>query len=382
MQAISQNFGIYLHVPFCAKNCAYCRFYKERPKLSDIDAYVDGVAREFSFLRSENGGNLPIPETMYWGGGTPALLSESHLSRLAKVFSENMPKFEWTVEVAPSSANISKLKLLKELGVTRVSLGVQSFNEKTLETLGRAHSLDATLKTIDDISKCDFKHFSVDLIFSSTGQSLSDFEADMVSASKLDVDHISAYCLEFESGTSCCAGMGGDADLAKRGREADFMELAMRVLPELGFEQYEISNYAKSGGECLHNLSTWHMAQWLGLGAGAASQWNGRRFRNVASLDKWLVGIKTAKPNYEDIVNLDDDEMFSSALIFGLRMCNGIDLNDLILRYPKANIKGLEEKLLSLEDEGLITRLGKNKSRVKLTLEGRLFADSVAIELL
>lgn len=383
MQAIFQNFGIYLHVPFCAKNCAYCRFYKVRPTFSDIESYIGGLEAEIRWLRFENSGSLPKPETMYWGGGTPSMLSESHLEKIASMLSDFMPVSEWTVEVAPSSAGRAKLKLLKDLGVTRISVGVQSFNPHTLSALGRAHSLESTLKALEVAEELSFKHFSADLIFAAPGQKLSDFEGDLRAVSKWGVDHVSAYCLEFESGTSCCGGIYSESECIKRGREAEFMKLAMDMLPQLGFKQYEISNYSKPGGECMHNLSTWHMAQWLGLGPGAASQWRGLRRKNVSSIGKWLASLKNGTPLFEDIVELNDDEMFSSALVFGLRMCSGVDLAELKRRFPRAKLRDLEGKLRDLESDGLILRERSNLSDiVRLSYGGRLFADSVAVELL
>ncbi len=383
MQAIFQNFGIYLHVPFCVKNCSYCRFYKTRPDSSNIGAYVRGLEKEIDWLRCENLGKLPVPDTMYWGGGTPSILPERHLEGMADMLSELIPTLEWTVEVDPLSATKRKLEFLKNLGVTRISLGVQSFNPDTLSALGRAHSLESTLRAVDTVGECSFKHFSIDLIFAAPGQELTDFYADMLAASNTGADHVSAYCLEFESGTSCCGGVYSEGEYLKRRREAGFMELAMATLPRLGFEQYEISNYAKPGCECIHNLSTWHMAQWLGLGPGAASQWRGVRRKNVSSIDKWIGSIESGKPAFEDVVELCDDEMFSSSLVFGLRMCSGVDLTELSGRFPGASLPDLDDKLAKLEDGGLILReRNGNADRVRLTLKGRLLADAVAVEIL
>lgn len=378
MQAIFKNFGIYIHVPFCATKCAFCRFYKMRPSEEDATAYVLTLKKELENLSQNQ--QMKRPDTMFWGGGTPTALSEKNIELLANSISKILPTKEWTVEVSPSTATQSKLQLLKDLGVSRISLGVQSFNPKTLRSLGRAHTLKATETAIDTISDIGFKHFSLDLIFGAEEQTISEWIEDMHYASTKPVDHISAYCLEFESGTSCCGGITDGRELAKREREGDFMEESMKVLPELGFNQYEISNYAKTpDSQCLHNLSTWHMAEWLGLGPAAASQYNKLRYRNTPSLEKWATAIDANSTAREDIVELDDDEMYSSALIFGLRMNAGVNLSILKNRFPTANVQKYIPTLELLHNEGLLNFSDNN---VSLTFEGRLLADSIATELL
>lgn len=377
MQAIFNNFGIYVHVPFCTSACGYCRFYKQRANEADMGEYVKHCAAEIKLLRETS--ELPKVNTMFWGGGTPSALSERNIVALSDALEGLKPEQEWTVEVSPSSLTREKLQLLREIGVTRISLGVQSFNEKTLRTLGRAHTLASTLEAIELVASSGIANFSIDLIFGAKGQSESEWLDDMRKAAACPVNHISAYCLEFESGTSCCGGIADKAEIAKRGREGDFFEDAMRTLPELGFAQYEISNYARKGGECLHNLSTWHMAQWVGIGPAAASQFDGLRRRNTPNQKKWAAGIDARAPVYEDIVKLDDEEMFSSALIFGLRMNRGVDVETIAKRFPKASAAKYTECIKFLTAKGLLENSGSN---VRLTENGRLLADSVAVELL
>ena len=383
MQAIFKNFGIYVHVPFCAQNCDYCRFYKRAPASGDFSLYLETIASELKLHASENGGSLPRVDTLFWGGGTPSVLPEPHLMRLCEIFSGFLkPESEWTVEVAPTSASAQKLKILKDFGVTRISMGVQSFNPQTLASLGRRHTLKATMDAIERVAETGFKNFSIDLIFGADSQTRDEWLGDISIAASQPVNHISAYCLEFESATSCCGGNIPESEAQKRAHEADFLEAAMDALPQLGFGQYEISNYARAPeARCLHNLSTWNMAQWLGVGAAAASQWRGLRRRNTPDFDAWVAGINSSTPAYEDIVELDDDEMFSSALIFGLRMCDGVDLDSLKTRFPAANHEKYAAPLKFLRDEGLV-ETGGNFSTVKLTRRGKLLADAVAVELL
>ena len=256
-------------------------------------------------------------------------------------------------------------------------MGVQSFDEGTLRVLGRRHTLKATMEAIGRVADAGFPHFSIDLIFGAEGQTPEAWLADIDKAAVCPVDHISAYCLEFESATSCCGGRCGD--YANAEREGDFLEIAFGRLPELGFGQYEISNYAKGGARCLHNLSTWHMAQWLGFGPAGASQFGGRRFRNAPDFGTGLCGVNAGVPAECDVVPLDDSEMFSSALIFGLRMNDGVDFDLLRRRFPSADSEKYREPLAFLASQNLLEIDG---GRIRLTQSGRLVADAVAVELL
>ena len=377
MQAIFENFGIYVHVPFCAAPCGYCRFYKRVPTGDDIREYVKICSRELELL-ADSPGFLP-PDTIFWGGGTPSILPESAFEKLAGAFGRFPKPREWTIEVSPSTISREKLSLYKQAGVTRISLGVQSFDEGVLRSLGRAHSLKSTLEAIDAVAETGFDNFSIDLIFGAKGQTEEMWRADLRRAAKCPVNHISAYCLEFENGTSFCGGIPEGDEIQKREREGDIFEIAMDELPALGFKQYEISNYARPGGECLHNLSTWNMAQWVGIGPSAASQFGGVRYRNSPNFSKWKSGVESGKFAREDIVVLDDEEMFSSALIFGLRMGVGVDMDILGMRFPRADRQRYEKTLEFLSSEGLIERDG---ARVRLTRSGKMLADSVAVELL
>ncbi len=379
MAKIFENLGVYLHVPFCAKPCGYCRFYKKVPTEADIQYYIDTLRTEVNFFKEQNKNLKPV-NTMFWGGGTPSILEPKQIENIAVIFADMLPTQEWTVEVSPSTITQEKLDAFKRIGVNRISLGVQSFSDKTLQRLGRAHSLDSTLKAIDLIGESNFQHFSLDLIFGADSQTQEDFRKDIEHAVATPVDHISAYCLEFENGTSACTGLKTDSALEKNCSDADLFLTTMDMLSECGFTQYEISNYARTPqAQCLHNLSTWHMAEWIGFGPSGASQFNGRRYRNASMLKTWAEGIENNSAKLEDIVLLDDEEMFSSALIFGLRMNAGIDFSELRERFPKANAQQYIQVLKNLEQEHLLTI---NNNNIALTQLGRLYADSIAVELL
>lgn len=362
--------AVYVHVPFCARKCAYCKFYKKFPTPAEMDSYLESIRSEISQFFSEHE-DFEI-QSVFFGGGTPTCLSIRQLVELCQNF-KNLPQnIEWTVEAAPGTINPDKLKALKDCGVNRLSLGVQSFDEDTLRDLGRPHPLKTALNALD-CSLEIFENLNVDLIFGSPKQTLALWQSDLEKALSYPIKHLSAYCLEFESASSCCAGNLKKIDTQIK--EVDFLYRAMEVLENSGFIHYEISNYAKPGFECAHNLNTWNMNSWVGFGPAAASQIDGQRRRNPSDLKLWEELVKTKSKDYEDIVKLDQTEMLSCSFIFGLRKICGVNLQALKKRYPQADFNKYEPAISELLKEGLCEI---NGDYFRLTKAGIPLADSVA----
>ncbi len=364
--------GLYCHVPFCASTCDFCAFYQEKPRKDDIRRYLDGIEQELAY--HDHVGRM---DTFFWGGGTPGLLAPDDLERLGRTLlaAVGSPPAEWTVEMAPSAVKPEKLEVLKSLGVTRISMGVQSFQPRLLEALGRQHNLRQIHQAYDRVRAAGFDSVNLDLIFAVPGQEMSDWEGDLNKAMALEPDHLSTYCLTFEEDTALWVKLteGG----LKRSIENERMLYGRTwdLLEEGGYAQYEISNFSRPGHECRHNQSTWAMGSWLGVGPSAASQWEGRRFTNIPSLDSWLKGYVEGVPERIDTQELTPELLATDAVIFGLRMNAGIDLAQLGSRFPAYNWNLLEPLWGSLEEEGLAMRSG---SAIRLTQEGRFVADGIA----
>ncbi len=366
--------SFYVHVPFCAKPCAYCKFYKKIPSTQDMEDYISCIEAEAAQFFLQN------PEikfkSIFFGGGTPTSLRPEQLERLCKIFDGKANGAEWTIEASPSTFSEKKAQVLKSLGVNRISLGIQSFDENTLKVLGRSHSASAGLKALD-LALNAFDNVNLDLIFGSQNQSQKDWEADLDKATSYPLQHISAYCLEYESGTSACAGV--TKAIAEQEKEVDFLNLTISKLAAKGFKHYEISNYAKENFECTQNLNTWQMGQWIGFGPSAASQFKGRRFKNPSNLETWAKSVQSKMPKYDDIVILDDTEMLECALIFGLRMREGVNLENLKNRFPNADFISYNRKLQSLIEEGILIKENEN---LKIADHSIALADAIAVELL
>lgn len=367
--------GIYVHVPFCSHACDFCAFYQVEPRRDDIDRYLATIEQEFALVPPE-----PCA-TAFWGGGTPGLLPARDLERLASAqLARFGPPREWTVELAPGSVRADKLGVLREAGVTRVSLGVQSFAPATLEALGRRHSLAQIREAWRLIEAAGFASRNLDLIFAIPGQSLESWLADLDAAAALGCDHISTYCLTFEEDTALFVRLSSGKVSLDVERERAFYEATWDRLAGHGFAQYEVSNHARPGHACLHNLNTWRMGRWHGFGPSAASQDRSWRGANVADLDAWCADIARGERATAERSTLSAAQLAEDALIFGLRMNAGVPLVALQARFGADALAPFETALHSLASEGLLEfRAG---SLVALTRAGRLVADAVGAELL
>ena len=377
-KADSLKLGLYVHVPFCARSCDFCHFYQEPPKRADLEAYLEGM--EQALERAEL--SRPL-DTVFWGGGTPGLLAAADLERLGKaVLKANggLCPAEWSIEMAPATVKADKLQVLKDLGVSRISVGVQSFQGQLLEALGRIHSLEQVKRSVDLLHGSGMGNFNLDLIFAIPGQSLQMWESDLEQAIAADPAHISTYCLTFEEDTALWLRLQrGQAKKTSADEEAAYFELAWEKLAERGYAQYEVSNFAREGQACVHNLNTWRMQEWLGVGPSASSQMDGRRWTEPHSLEEWLDGLKSGRPRYFDETTLNAEILAQDLLIFGLRMNEGVDLDHLEKRFPGALPKGWPVFRDTLIEENLASRHG---SVLRLTDQGRLLADGIAQEIL
>jgi oxygen-independent coproporphyrinogen-3 oxidase len=366
--------GIYFHVPFCASTCDFCAFYQEQPKRGDIDRYLSAMERE---LEINPPGKV---DTAFWGGGTPGLLPAEDLYRLGQALTQaaGKPK-EWTVELAPSSVREDKLAALKEAGVTRVSLGVQSFDEETLETLGRRHSPKQIHDAWQAIESIKFASRNLDLIFGIPGQDEERWLKDLERVVDLNPQHLSTYCLTFEEDTALFVKMSQGKIKIDKDREAYLYRKTWQYLEQKGYAQYEVSNFAQKGFACEHNLITWHMGDWIGYGPSASSQWHGQRWTNPANLESWIEGIEQNLPRREQEKSLSPSDILSDALVFGLRLNAGVSPFALAERLKTSCPQGVLSLFADCVEEGLMELKG---DCFCLTEEGRLRADAVGVEVL
>lgn len=370
--------GVYVHVPFCATTCDFCAFYQTVPKGDAVPRYLEAIADEGALVNWQD----RKVSTAFWGGGTPGLLKAAELERLGRtmlLFCGGQPT-EWSIELAPATVTAERLAVLKALGVTRISLGVQSFDEALLDALGRQHTPSQVYRAYDLIRAAGFASVNMDLMFALPGQTEVQWRADLDEALRLAPDHLSTYCLTFEEDTALWVKLSQGKVKLDVEKEALFYQHTWDYLATRGYDQYEVSNFARPDHACRHNLNTWHMHEWVGLGPSAASQHDGWRAANPPDLGLWLADVAAGRRVTTDRVALTPDLLATDAVVFGLRMNDGVSLPRLRRRFPTAPWTGLEELLPRLLHDGLLT--ASAEGRIRLTPRGRLVADSVGAEVM
>ncbi|HEY0863923.1 MAG TPA: radical SAM family heme chaperone HemW [Lacunisphaera sp.] len=369
--------GVYVHVPFCATTCDFCAFYQTVPKGDAVRRYVDAVEAEAALVNWDS----RRAATAFWGGGTPGLLKPAEIEQLGRIMLlyAGQPA-EWTVELAPATVTADRLAVLKQLGVTRISMGVQSFDEALLDALGRQHTTHQIYRAYDLIRGAGFASVNLDLMFALPGQTEEQWRADLTEVLRLAPDHLSTYCLTFEEDTALWVKLSQGKVKLDADKEAAFYVKTWEFLDSSGYAQYEVSNFARKGHQCRHNLNTWHMHEWVGLGPSGASQHAGWRAANPSDLTLWHAGLDAGRRATSDRVALTNDLLAADAVIFGLRMNEGVSLPRLRRRFPTTAWNGLEDLLPKLLFGGLL--VATVEGRISLTPRGRLLADAIGAEIL
>lgn len=369
--------GVYVHVPFCATTCDFCAFYQTVPKGDAVRRYVDAVEAEAALVNWDS----RRAATAFWGGGTPGLLKPAELEQLGRIMLlyAGQPA-EWTVELAPATVTTDRLAVLKQLGVTRVSLGVQSFDAGLLDALGRQHTPAQIHRAYELIRAQGFASVNLDLMFALPGQTEAQWRADLTEAVRLAPDHLSTYCLTFEEDTALWVKLSQGKVKLDADKEAAFYEKTWEFLEAAGYAQYEVSNFARSGHPCRHNLNTWHMHEWVGLGPSGASQHAGWRATNPSDLALWHADLATGRRATADRVALTNDLLAADSVIFGLRLNEGVSLPRLRRRFPSPGWTGLEDLLPKFLLGGLL--VATVEGRISLTPRGRLLADAIGADIL
>lgn len=372
----SEPLGLYVHVPFCASTCDFCAFYQVKPTAPAVKSFFDGLKSEAALIHWPR-----KVSTMFWGGGTPGLLPAGDLSRLGLQMIDlcgGVPP-EWTVELAPASVTVDRLKALKDLGVSRVSMGVQSFQPALLDGLGRLHTLEQVMRAYERVRAENFSSVNLDLMFALPGQTAAEWEADVAQAVALAPDHLSTYCLTFEEDTALWIKLSQGRVKLDPEHEARLYEQTWDQLAAAGYGQYEVSNFARPGHACQHNVNTWRMHEWIGLGPSAASQHGGWRGGNMADLAGWQTHLARGERMTEDRVEASLELRAEDAFIFGLRMNEGVDLAAWKKTSPGVPWASVETLLGRMVSDELAHR---DRSLFRLTRRGRLLADAVGAELM
>ncbi|MBI5400470.1 radical SAM family heme chaperone HemW [Candidatus Saganbacteria bacterium] len=361
--------ALYVHVPFCVKKCNYCDFVSYAGKEELIDKYVEALGNELQSLLTAY--HLQLT-TLFFGGGTPTLLEPKHFDKIINTlighWKFDIGHSELSIEANPGTADQKKLRALRQLGINRLSIGAQSFNERHLKTLGRIHDAKTIFQFYDDAQATGFANINLDLIFALPGQTLADWLADLQTAIKLQPEHISTYNLQIEDGTAFSLWeKGGALRSADEGIALSMYEYAIETLTAAGYKHYEISNFAKPGRECQHNLTYWWNENYLGIGAGAHSHVNGNRWANPNCVEKYITP-SSFLPLFkgENVESAAGKETSGGETLWlGLRLLDGL---------PAEKFYGFEKEVAELTKNGLLETFNGN---IKLTRRGLYLGNEV-----
>ena len=376
---MKKEFGLYIHIPFCRQKCFYCDFPSFAGREKKIDKYLQALEQEFALLRQmlyqkDNVRDIEskfAPRTIYIGGGTPTALNAHQLAKLLEIVQKYVTVAkaeEFTVEMNPGTVDREKLLLLQQAGVNRLSVGVQSFDDHCLQKIGRIHTAQDAVNTIELAHNLGFGNISLDLIYGLPQQDMEILTKSVERALTLPVQHISIYGLQLEEGTA----FQRMADMGKLHLPTDELvevmyDYIVEKLPEAGYQRYEISNYALPGYESKHNLSYWQDVDYLGLGSGAHSYWQGTRYENPIGIDDYISVLEAGRLPATLEEQVDRQAHMEEYCFLGLRTAAGIDKNlfqqkfvvDLFTVYGRTIEKLVAQDLLQHTAMGIaLTTLG------------------------
>lgn len=374
--------SLYIHVPFCAKKCAYCDFASYPGRETDWRRYFDEIATEIRLWSGETDFGLLSERyrviSMFIGGGTPTLVDAGYIQRVidaCRAIVPFEPDAEITIEGNPGTLTPEKLAAFRRAGVNRLSLGAQSFDDGLLRSLGRIHTAAQIGQAVTMARDAGFDNLNLDLMYALPGQGMNQWKDTLDAAIALGVEHISAYSLIVEPGTPMAARVASGTAIVPEDDAVNAMQrAAIDRLSAAGYRRYEISNYARPGFECRHNLVYWNRGDYLGLGCAAHSLMGGRRFHNPDSLDEYLSGGR----RLDEVVLTPQDEM-EETLMLSTRTVRGLDLTAWARAFGTPFARGRERVLDRLENGGLIET---GDGFLRLTMRGMEVQDAVVLELM
>lgn len=367
---------IYIHIPFCIRKCDYCDFLSGPSGPKEQADYVQALLREIQAVEEGEGRSV---SSIFIGGGTPSVLDERFLGDILREIRNRFKMkedAEITIEVNPGTANIGKLQAYREMGINRLSIGLQSPEDRELKILGRIHNYGQFLETYQEARTVGFDNINIDLMSAIPDQTYEGWVKNLRTVAELEPEHISAYSLIVEEGTPFAARK---LNLPDEDTEYNMYEATAQILKEYGFEQYEISNYARKGRECRHNVGYWTRQDYLGFGLGASSLYGKERFANTADMKKYLENSKNPEKIREKEPSLTREDEMAEFMFLGLRMTKGISRAD-FQRCFGCTIESVYGEVLE-KYESMELLLEKD-GRIFLSREGIHVSNSIMAEFL
>ncbi len=375
----SAPLGLYIHIPFCRRRCDFCAFYLEIHRDSRAETFVRSLTHEIGLSAQQHvAENRPI-QSVYFGGGTPTVLQTTQLGAILSAIRTHFiltADCEITVEAHPSTISEQDLTQLLQIGATRMSFGAESMEAIDLDRVGRPGTVDETIDAVTRARAAGFFNINLDLMYGLPGQSLEGWQRTLAHCLALEPTHLSCYALTIEEGTTLASAIQRRVTPAPdESLQIEMDEATQGILGHAGYERYEVSNYAKPGYACRHNLLYWTNGEYLGLGPSAQSYIDGVRFGNIANLDTYHASLTAHHLPIEERTRLSEEEQLRDAVIFGLRLIRGIPSHHLHQHAANYGHTAVTAELLTqrlIEEEG---------ERSRLSARGRLQADTIAEQL-
>jgi len=370
-----KNSALYIHIPFCDHKCIYCDFYSIITS-DNVNSFLNSIKKEISYY-SEKYNHDRIFTSIFFGGGTPSLMEPQYLKEILDNLKNNFNvdhKAEITMETNPGTVDKEKLKQFRQIGINRISIGIQSFDEDDLKFLTRIHDKQTAIQTVNNAAEVGFENISLDLIFNLPNQTKGKWIENLETALTLPIKHISTYSLILEPGTILNKMvLNGKVKMQDDDYDAELYETTIDFLNSMGFEQYEVSNFSKPGFECVHNNAYWKYKDYLGFGTSAHSFVDGKRWWNYTSLKKYISEVElnnNAVMNSETITN---EQMHDEYVMLALRS-SGLDLNEYKKRFSEDWISKTLPYFNLLQEQNLLTI---ESDWIKLTPKGYAVCDEI-----
>ncbi|MCX7710426.1 MAG: radical SAM family heme chaperone HemW [Clostridia bacterium] len=373
------HLGLYIHIPYCKSKCHYCDFNSFPGKEESIPGYFDALVREVE-LYAETLKEIQV-KTIFIGGGTPSLVEPKYIYHLMRAVQQNLnivKNAEISIETNPGTLTYEKLLAYKTMGINRLSIGLQACQDRLLRKLGRIHKMDEFVENYEIARKVGFKNINIDLIFGIPSQTMKDWGETLRNVIGLNPEHLSCYSLKIEEETKF-GKMYDVGELIPVEDELDreMYEFTAETLKKNGYKHYEISNFAKEGFECRHNLIYWHGEEYMGIGAGAHSYYKKNRYNNLYNIEAYISQIEKKELPQENHQFIDAAEEMSEAMILGLRLIQGVHVKQFKEKFHRDLFEVYGEQINKLMKKGL---LFMEDDHVKLTLVGLDLANDVFME--
>lgn len=363
----NKEIGIYVHIPFCKRKCEYCDFISYSNKNSKIEEYIEAVKKEIELQKIK-----PEITTIYIGGGTPSYIDSKYIKEImTEIQKKNVSKnAEITIEVNPGTVTLEKLKDYKDVGINRLSIGLQSAQDELLKQIGRIHNFEQFLETYKMARKVGFKNINVDLMLGLPNQRIKDLKESLEKIIELQPEHISVYSLIVEDGTPIANKLeSGELELPDEDLERNMYWYVKNILELNRYKHYEISNFSKQGYESKHNMNCWNQKEYIGIGIAAHSYRDITRYSNTENLGEYIRNVKNGKLERNRIIHeiQKEDDTKKEYMLLGLRQIDGVKISKFKEKFGDNPIYLFRNELKKLSDENLI---GINEDNIKLTNKG------------